>query len=336
MHTESIAFSQAATQFYFDASAAELDRIVDQDRLILVTDTNLFALQPGLFAGKQTIVIPAGESAKSLAVLEKAILQLLDMQADRQSYLVGIGGGVVTDFTGFLAGIYKRGIRFGFIPTSILAMVDAAIGGKNGLDIGLFKNMIGLTRQPEFILYDYALLQTLPQEEWINGFAEIIKHAAILSASQFQHLEAHRLADFQEQPALRAALIYKNVMLKVGIVQEDEFEKAERKKLNFGHTLAHAIENEYGLAHGQAVSIGMVFAAKLSADLLGFKDAERLSKLLQQYQLPVHIAYNPEQVLKLMKADKKGGKDSIDYILLESIGQSKIHPTAFSLIENYL
>ncbi|RQO31858.1 3-dehydroquinate synthase [Taibaiella sp. KBW10] len=336
MHTESIAFSQAATQFYFEASWAHLKDIVEEEEMILLTDSHLFALYPKLFANKKTIVIPAGESAKSFSVLENAVLQLLTLQADRQSFLVGIGGGVVTDFTGFLAGIYKRGIRFGFLPTSILGMVDAAIGGKNGLDIGVFKNMVGLTRQPEFILYDYSFLQTLPREEWINGFAEIIKHAAILSTSLFDHIAAHKLTDFQEKPSLLSALIYKNVMLKVGVVQGDEFEKAERKQLNFGHTLAHAIENEYQLSHGHAVSIGMYFAAKLSAQLLHFNDSERLKILLEQYHLPVHMDFDSVKVLSLMKTDKKTNKGTVDYVLLETIGQARIYQTDFNIIEQFL
>jgi 3-dehydroquinate synthase len=324
MQSIPIQYTQATTQFYFDAPASSLSDLMPGCRTIYITDTNVHAAHPGLFAGKETIILPAGEFAKSLQVLERAINELLDMKADRNCFLVGIGGGVVTDFTGFLAGIYKRGIRFGFVPTSILAMVDAAIGGKNGLDIGRAKNMIGLTLQPEFLLYDYQLLQTLPQEEWINGFAEIIKHAAIYDAALFAALEANTLATYQQQHNLLSDLVQRNALLKAGIVQQDEFERGERKKLNFGHTLAHAIENPYGLAHGAAVSIGMCFAAALSAQLTGFTEAERLRKLIMQYHLPDQLAFDPAAALALMQIDKKTTGSEIDYILLRSIGAAEI------------
>lgn len=332
METVQIRFSKAATQFYFDASVSALPELMPDTHIIYITDTNVKAAHAALFEGKDTIVLPAGEASKSLSMLEKAIMELLAFRADRRCFLLGIGGGVVTDFTGFLAGVYKRGVRFGFVPTTVLAMVDAAIGGKNGLDIGLAKNMIGLTLQPEFILYDYTLLQTLPEAEWINGFAEIIKHAAIYDAALFAELEQQELIRYQEEHSLLSALIRKNAMLKAGVVQQDEFEQGERKKLNFGHTLAHAIENNYNLSHGAAVSIGMNFAARLSAQLLGFKDGERLAALIHQYHLPGSLEYNAQEALDLMQADKKTAGSGIDYILLESIGEAIIRPTRFEEI----
>jgi 3-dehydroquinate synthase len=158
-----------------------------------------------------------------------------------------------------------RGIRFGFVPTSILAMVDASIGGKNGIDVGTYKNMVGLIRQPEFLLYDYSFLKSLPKAEWINGFAEIIKHACIKDASMFRLLEAYKLNDFQKDKTLLNKLIQRNALLKSKVVVEDEFETGDRKLLNFGHTFGHAIENTYQLPHGHAVAVGMVMACMISA-----------------------------------------------------------------------
>jgi 3-dehydroquinate synthase len=148
-----------------------------------------------------------------------------------------VGGGVVTDITGYAASVYMRGLKFGFVPTSVLAMVDASIGGKNGVDVGIYKNLVGLIKQPDFLLYDYSLLQTLPNDQWVNGFAEIIKHACIKDQQLFSMLENETLESFQSDKNKLAALIEKNVQIKTEVVLKDEFENGDRRLLNFGHTL---------------------------------------------------------------------------------------------------
>ncbi len=135
--------------------------------------------------GWQTIVIKAGEEHKQQSTVDYIIQQLIEKEADRNTFIVGVGGGVVTDITGYAASVYMRGLKFGFVPTTILAMVDASIGGKNGVDVGVYKNLVGLIKQPEFLLFDYSLLETLPGEQWVNGFAEVIKHACIKDAGCF-------------------------------------------------------------------------------------------------------------------------------------------------------
>jgi 3-dehydroquinate synthetase len=173
-----------------------------------------------------------------------------------------------------------------------LSMVDASIGGKNGIDTGVYKNMVGTIRQPGFILYDPRLLDSLPQAEWENGFAEVIKHGCILDSAMFRELENRSIRYYRtNKPALKA-LIERNAILKTRIVQKDEFEKNERRLLNFGHTLGHALENQYELSHGQAISIGMVFAAMVSEALSGFKQTERLVSLLENYGLPIYAEFD--------------------------------------------
>ena len=176
---------------------------------------------------------------------------------------------MVTDITGYAASVYMRGVKFGFVPTSVLAMVDASIGGKNGVDV-IYKNLVGLIKQPEFLLFDYSFLQTLPTEQWINGFAEIIKHACIKDAEMFAFLEENTVGDFMGDSVKLALLIEKNVTIKSEIVVQDEFEKGDRKLLNFGHTLGHAIENTSQLLHGHAVSIGMAAACTISEEINEF------------------------------------------------------------------
>ena len=143
---------------------------------MLITDEKILLPHAAKFKGWNTVVLKSGEEFKTQETVDSLIDQLIEMGADRQTSLVGIGGGVITDITGYTASVYMRGLNFGFVPTSLLAMVDAAIGGKNGVDIGIYKNMVGTIRQPAFLLYDYSFLTSLPEKEWINGFAEIIKH----------------------------------------------------------------------------------------------------------------------------------------------------------------
>ena len=154
------------------------------------------------------------------ATADYIIEELIKMGAHKNTFLIGIGGGVVTDITGYVAAVYMRGVKFGLVPTSILAMVDAAIGGKNGVDVGVYKNMVGTIRQPEFIFYDYSFLQTLPVKEWVNGFAEIIKHACIKDALLFSFLEKYSLHEYQADKTLIADLIERNVDIKMQVVSK--------------------------------------------------------------------------------------------------------------------
>ncbi|MDQ2753792.1 MAG: 3-dehydroquinate synthase, partial [Bacteroidota bacterium] len=224
MTKKQIQFSSSATTFYFDASFDYLEKISAKENTVLLTDENIFAKNKKRFKSWQTIVVKAGEQHKNQATVDDIIHQMIAIGADRKTTLVGVGGGVITDMAGYVAGVYMRGIPFGFVPTSILAMVDACIGGKNGVDVGVYKNMVGLIRQPRFLFYDYSFLQTLPKQEWTNGFAEIIKHAAIKDAAMFTLLQQHQLSDFQKNNALLNKLIQRNAMLKSKVVVEDEFE----------------------------------------------------------------------------------------------------------------
>jgi 3-dehydroquinate synthase len=326
-------FSNSSTDFYFDTSFDYLEKLTEKDNTVIITDENVFRRNQKKFKDWKTITTQPGEQHKYQQTADLIIEQLIAHGADRKSFIVGVGGGVVTDIAGYAAGIYMRGIMFGFVPTSILAMVDAAIGGKNGIDVGVYKNMVGLIRQPAFLLYDYSLLKSLPKEEWINGFAEIIKHACIKDAAMFKLLEQHELSDFQKDTKLLNKLIQRNATLKSKVVQEDEFEQGDRRLLNFGHTVGHAIENTHQLSHGHAVTIGMVIAAYLSENLLGFKAAKRVASLIVQYKLPAFYKFDTEKALRVMQADKKRVKDVINYVLLEKIGKGIIKPLTITEIK---
>jgi len=333
-------FSGKEVQYYLGASFADIHQYIPQEKCILITDETIHRFHASRFEGYKTIVIPAGEQYKQQATVDDIINQLIELEANRKTILIGIGGGVVTDITGYVASVYMRGVKFGFLPTTVLGQVDASIGGKNGIDVGMYKNLIGVIRQPDMIFFDFSFLRSLPDSQWINGFAEIIKHACIRDEQMFDLLEKHTLADFQTNSDLLAALIERNIVIKSDIVEQDEFEDGDRKLLNFGHTLGHAIENVFQLPHGFAVSIGMAAASLLSVEknLLSVTDRERILRLLDRYGLPVHVFIDKEKnaVISNLKMDKKRASTEIDFILLRKIGEALILPVSFEEINELI
>ncbi|MEI9808096.1 MAG: 3-dehydroquinate synthase [Bacteroidota bacterium] len=329
-------FSTSSTAFYFDGSFTHLKKIADRKHAVIITDENVFNAHSGRFKGWSTIVLKAGEEYKIQATVDAVIEQLISFEADRKTVLIGIGGGVVTDITGYVASVYMRGISFGFVPTSLLALVDASVGGKNGIDVGVYKNMVGLIRQPSFILHDMSFLTTLPQQEWENGFAEIIKHACIKDAAMFKQLQVNSIKSYQKNKKLVSALVKRNAVIKIKVVQQDEFEKGDRRLLNFGHTLGHALENQYELMHGQAVAIGMAYASVISGQITGFKDAGKIAGLLSQYGLPAFAAFDRPKVFGVMKMDKKREKKEMNYILLEKIGKGVVKSIPVNQLEKII
>ncbi len=336
MIKKSFSFSSADVTYYINADFAYLEKLLSKEQAVIVTDENIFAKHQKKFKSWKAIVIKAGEQFKVQATVDDIIQQLIDLGADRKTTLIGVGGGVITDITGYVAGVFMRGIKCGFIPTSVLAMVDAAIGGKNGIDVGLYKNMVGLIRQPAFLLYDFSLLKSLPKEEWVNGFAEVIKHACIKDAPMFTLLENNKLSFFQKDFTALAKLIQRNALIKTKVVINDEFESGERKLLNFGHTLGHAIENLYHIPHGHAVSIGMRAACKISEQITGFKGTDRVVNVLKQYGLPPEFDFDKTETFRILKSDKKKDNQSINYILLYKIGKADIVSLSFDQIKTLI
>jgi len=329
-------FSNASTDFYFDSSFSQLQSITNKASAIIVTDENVFNAHKNKFKGYNCIVLKPGEEFKIQATVDSIVDTLIKMQADRKSVLIGVGGGVITDLTGYVASVYMRGIRFGFVPTSILALVDASIGGKNGIDVGVYKNLVGIIRQPSFIVHDVSLLQSLPQSEWENGFAEIIKHACIKDVSMFKQLQNASLQDFMKNKAMLTELIKRNALIKIRVVKKDEFEKGDRRLLNFGHTLGHAIETQYELLHGQAISIGMTYACHISEQLTGFDKTEQVVNLLEKYNLPTYAAFDKEKVFEVLKMDKKRIKKEMNFVLLDKIGKAVVQAVDLKKLEKMI
>lgn len=298
-----------------------MDALIPQGRRVFVViDSNLKPFF-GLFERYELIPIQTSEKVKTLATVEYIIEQLLDRGADRSSFLVGVGGGITTDLCGFAASVYKRGIRFGFIPTTLLAQVDASIGGKNGVNFHAYKNMVGTITQPEWIYICTDALRTLSPREFRAGIAEVLKTFILFDAEYyrkavdyFARMEAHlRKAGTccggecvygQEE---LTEIIRKTALYKCAVVERDAFEKGERRLLNLGHTFAHAIEKNCPIMHGEAVAIGLVLAAGVSERLglapagLAVGLAEDLKKVGLPTQSPVAIGVLLEALEKIRR-----------------------------------
>jgi 3-dehydroquinate synthase len=305
---------------------------------IYITDSHVYELYPDIFKDVHTIVFPTGEEHKTQHTVQYIIKELLGFEAHRKTTIIGVGGGIVTDVTGYAASIYMRGLPFDFIPTTLLGMVDAAIGGKNGVNYGLHKNFVGTINQPGSINFNTTFLKTLPDAEWRNGFAEIVKYACLFDTALFAELGNRDIAYYQKNEAALTTLVQTCVNWKTKIIAEDEHEHSSRKLLNFGHTAGHAIETLYHLPHGQAVAIGMVVACHIAEKELGIDKTirQQLELLLHRYGLPTTYNFDVEEVMKLLAMDKKRNDTGIEYVLLQNIGAACITLLPFSSIEKAL
>jgi 3-dehydroquinate synthase len=299
----------------------------------VVTDSNvgpLYAAQVTTSleaAGFQPVLItvPAGEPSKSFPCVEEIVRTMIRAGLDRKGFLIALGGGVVCDLAGFAAAIHFRGIPYIQVPTTVLAQVDSSVGGKTGINAAEGKNLIGAFHQPRLVLADVDTLDTLPQRAWNEGFAEIIKHAAIRDASMMAAISAVR-----QGTGDLVALIARNVAIKGGIVEADEFETKDlRALLNFGHTIGHAIEAcaGYGeLLHGEAIALGMRAALDLSITKAGLSTAAaaHVQALIHDFHLPSLLppAIATDDVLEKLSRDKKFSQGAIRFILLRTVGDA--------------
>jgi 3-dehydroquinate synthase len=305
---------------------------------VIITDDNIYGLYGKDFPGFPVISIPPGEKSKNLAVIDGLVRKLLEIGIGRNGFLVGIGGGVVCDITGFLASVYMRGIGFGFVSTSLLSQIDASIGGKNGVNAGEVKNIIGTFNQPEFVICDPEMLKTLPDDEFLSGMAELVKAGFILDETLINEIEKNPEPLSKREPFLLTKLITMSVEIKAAIVARDEKETGIRKILNFGHTFGHAIEAETGLKHGFAVAAGMIIAADISVQLgiLQQEERNRLFNLLNTLKLLVKYNVTTDQIKELISLDKKKSGEAVNFILLEKTGKAFVKSiTIAQLLDSY-
>jgi 3-dehydroquinate synthase len=321
------------------------DATLPAGKCAIISDTNVGPLFAGALAKNlrsagyepKLITVPATEKSKSLEQAGEICEQMLSAGLDHESFIVGLGGGVIGDLSGFVAAIFERGIPHVQVPTTLLAMVDSSIGGKTGVNARTGKNLIGAFHSPVLVFDDVNVLKTLPRRELNQGFAEIIKHAIIADAEMFEELmqfdvsklECLERSSFQEQ---FVSVIRRNVEIKSRIVEKDEHErKDERAVLNFGHTVGHAIERAaeyYGIAHGEAVSLGMVAACEISMKKASLpkKERDRIVDILRKFGLPTELPKNfsHEKIFDAIMFDKKFVRGQIRFVVTPKIGSAKL------------
>ena len=323
-------------------AGAHLRRFVKRDRVAVVSDQTVWAAHGGsLVSALQSsgivacpIIMPPGEQTKSFEGLADLSDQLLALELDRGDLIVAFGGGVVGDLAGFAAAIYKRGIDFVQIPTTLLAQVDSSVGGKTAIDTPRGKNLIGAFHQPRLVLADLDVLATLPERQMRAGYAEVIKYGLLGDFSFFQWLEAHGAAVLARDPEPLAHAVARSVEMKAEIVAEDEKEAGRRALLNLGHTFGHALEAEMGfgaaLLHGEAVAAGCAIAFRFSAarGYCDAQDAKRAEAAIAAIGLPTRmdqIAKTPFDAMTLvrhMTQDKKAQDGKLTFILARALGDS--------------
>ena len=329
--------SNGSSRILLGESVKNLSNYIKAKKNVIITDNNVRQFYGHLFPESEIIEIGTGEQIKNLSTINKILQRFLELELDRSSLVIGIGGGIICDITGFAASTYMRGLQFGFVPSTLLAQVDAAIGGKNGVNLLGFKNIVGVFSQPQFILSDFSLLNTLPEKELLCGIAEVVKHALINSPSLFDLLEKNWNSLLSLKPNITGKIIEESVKIKAAIVSADTLEAGERRKLNFGHTLGHAIEKARHLPHGEAVSIGMAAAARISEarGTLSFYDTRRIESLLQNFKLPLKLPADSKPLLEAIKKDKKRTGEEIYFVLLAGIGKAEVKKMSYKELGEY-
>jgi len=310
---------------------------INPSKIFILVDENTkqfclpFFLKENEAFNFKILEVPTGEINKNISTCLQLWNGLSEKGADRNSLLINLGGGVITDMGGFVASTFKRGISFINIPTTLLSMVDASVGGKNGVDLGMLKNQVGIINNPEIVLIQTQFLKTLPLNEITSGYAEMLKHGLIHSQEYWNKIKVFNEKNIAEIEDL----LWKSVLIKNEVITKDPFEKGSRKTLNFGHTLGHAIETyclteakKTTLLHGEAIAIGMVLACYISTKLTGLSQdilADATQHILDKFPKTEFNTSEIEAIINLLKYDKKNSNGKVLFVLLETIGTCKLN-----------
>lgn len=310
---------------HFGRAAELLPRLLGGRTAIAVTDDEVLRCHPSLFAGSSPLTVGRGEESKTLETVAALYRRFMARGADRTAFVAGIGGGIVTDIAGFAAATYMRGVQFGFVPTTLLAQVDASVGGKNGVNVDGYKNMAGTFAQPQFVICDVQLLRTLPDREFRAGLAEALKAGIIADPELFALLERNGFDTLRSDERLLEEVVFRALRVKAGIVARDERESGERRLLNLGHTLAHAIEKccPSQLNHGEAVAVGTAMAAEAAVrtGLLDGSECRRIAAALEGLGFSLEPPADISDLLTAVSRDKKSAGDNVWLVLPRAIGQ---------------
>ena len=311
--------------------------LLPKSGVVIITDDNVYKLYGSRFPEAVVLIVPNGEESKKLEVIGNLSERLLEGGVDRSGFILAIGGGVVCDLAGFLASIYMRGIRCGYISSSLLSQVDASTGGKNGVNLGGTKNVLGIIRQPEFVICDPSMLVTLPYEEYLSGLAEMIKTAIIGDKELFEQIEINSKGIIERDLKLLTALISKTVSFKASVVSVDEKETGLRRILNFGHTYGHAIEMQMGIKHGLAVAAGMELATDFSFEkgLIDLVEKERIINILNRFGLLSKHNIADDQIERLLLHDKKKTGSGLHFVFTGGIGNAVVEQISFAEVLDF-
>jgi 3-dehydroquinate synthase len=312
-------------------------KLLPESGVVIVTDDNICRLYGDRFPDVPVFIVTHGEESKKLQVIEYLAEKLLDTGIDRTGFILAVGGGVVCDLAGFLASIYMRGVRCGYISTSLLSQVDASTGGKNGVNLGGTKNILGNIRQPEFVFCDPEMLLSLPEDEYLSGLAELIKTAVIGDKELFDLIDQNYKGIIEKDLNLLATLIGKSVSFKASVVSVDERETGLRRILNFGHTYGHAIEMQMHVKHGFAVAAGMEMATDYSfeRELIAISDKKRIINLLKKFGLLKKHNIPDGQIDRLILHDKKKSDTGINFVFTAGIGKAKVEKVSIAEVIDF-
>ena len=304
-----------------------LPALLPKKRVVVVSDTNIDRHYHSLIEPYDHVLIGLGEASKTLLTLDAIYRRFIELGVDRSCFVLAIGGGIVTDVAGFAASTFMRGLEFGFISTSLLGQVDASVGGKNGVNVEGYKNMVGTFTQPKFVICDVDLLRTLSPREFRTGLAEIIKAAVIADAELFEMLEQADFSTLQRDSDTLREMVYRAIKVKADIVERDERESGDRRLLNLGHTLAHAIEKSSSkFNHGEAVAVGLAMIAEVATarEMLAVADKERIVALLLRAGFMLDAPVEIRTLLKAVAKDKKAEGSDIHIVFPVGVGRCTV------------
>lgn len=319
------------SEVYIGSAAEILPELLPQGRVVVVSDATIDRLYHPLLAKYDSVLIGTGESIKTLQTVDMIYRRFIELGVDRSTFVLGIGGGIVTDVAGFAASTYMRGLPFGFISTTLLGQVDASVGGKNGVNVDGYKNMAGTFTQPQFVVCDPSLLRSLPDREFRAGLAEVVKAAIIADADLFGRIEQTSFETLRTDTDLLSDVISAAIRVKADIVEYDEKESGERRKLNLGHTLAHAIEKSSNrMNHGEAVAVGtaLIAGAAVKLGVLKEEERQRIAEVLSRLGFDLTPPVEIKRLLKEVGKDKKNEDGMLRIVLPVGIGDCEVRKMA--------